>query len=58
MNYKIDIGIYAGHNCIDRLKANVFRDLRGHFSVSSYGKEITCEDIETFLNRDSGEDKE
>ena len=58
MNYKIAIGIYASHNCIGGLKANVFRDLGGNFSVSSYGKEITCEDIETFLNKDSGEDEE
>lgn len=34
-----------GLTCIGGISPNVYRDLRGGFSVSSYGTELTCEEV-------------
>lgn len=45
INYKLQIGIFMGLTCIGGISPNVYRDLRGGFSVSSYGTELTCEEV-------------
>lgn len=57
LNYKIQIGIYVGQHCIGGLSSTVFRDLQGTFSVSSYGKELSCEEIKHMLEADGEEDE-
>jgi hypothetical protein len=40
-------------DCVGGLSATVFRDLQGHWSVSSYGNELTCDDVEQLLNNNN-----
>jgi len=55
MNYKLQIGIFVGLTCIGGISSTVYRDLQGNFSVSSYGTELPCEEVERL---ESGSPKE
>lgn len=55
MNYKLEIGIFVGLTCIGGISSTVYRDLQGNFTVSSYGTELTCEEVQ---NLESGGPKE
>ena len=55
INFKLQIGIFVGLTCIGGISSTVYRDLKGNFSVSSYGTELTCEEVQ---NLESGGPKE
>ncbi len=58
MNFKIELGIFDGFNCIGGLKSTVFRDLQGVYSVTSYGNEISCDKIHDMLNAKNGKNEQ
>ncbi len=57
MNFRLKIAVYAGEQCIGGLSPVVFRDLQGTYTVTSYGKEISCETIREMLGSDEEEDE-
>mmetsp|Transcript_6833 Transcript_6833/g.7440 ORF Transcript_6833/g.7440 Transcript_6833/m.7440 type:complete len:201 (+) Transcript_6833:58-660(+) len=68
MIYKMKIGIFETTSeakkkkCIGGLAVAVFRDLKGEFSVMKWGSEISCEEVETIMlknsNKGESEDEE
>lgn len=44
--------------CLGGLSATVFRDLQGHWSVSSYGNELTCDEVERLQEEDANSFKD
>ena len=57
MNYKLKLGFFRNSlSCIGGMETIVYRDLQGIFIVSSYGKEITCDDVDLLLKK--AEDEE
>ncbi|GFH51109.1 hypothetical protein CTEN210_07585 [Chaetoceros tenuissimus] len=58
VNYKLQIGIYVGLTCIGGIDSIVYRDLQGNYTVVSYGKELSCDDVKRLENGDSIKDLE
>jgi len=58
MNFKLELGIYGvGDSCIGGLKkTTVYKDLQGNFSVTSYGKEISCDRVQELSEAKDGQE--
>lgn len=47
-----------GLTCIGGISSNVYRNLKGEFSVISYGKELSCDEVERLEYPDGPKEEE
>lgn len=50
MNFRLKLGLFEGKNCLGGLSCTVFRDLKGNYSISVFGEEISCDTVLTMKN--------
>jgi len=62
MNFRLKIGIFEANTCLGGLSCTVFRDLKGNYSVSTFGEEIGCDTVLDMKNEleknEASEDEE